>query len=47
MKMNRRLIIGAVMLAAFILFLIGDRNNEPFEIQSNGATMCMACIGLE
>ena len=32
---------------AFMLFLIGDSRNEVLEIQNNGATMCMACIGLE
>lgn len=36
-----------VFFLVFILFIIGDSNNDPLEIQNNGATMCMACIGLE
>ena len=36
-----------VFFVAFILFIIGDNANDALETQNNGATMCMACIGLE
>ncbi len=36
-----------IFLASLVLLLIGDSKNEVVEIQNNGATMCMACIGLE
>ena len=39
--------VGLILFLAFIFFIIGDSANDAFEIQSNGATMCMACIGLE
>lgn len=44
--MNKFIVI-IVFFIAFILFFIGDNNNEALEIQNNGGTMCMACIGLE
>lgn len=43
--MTRKVIM--VMFLVFILFLIGDSANDALETQNNGATMCMACIGLE
>lgn len=43
----KKLIVIIVFSAAFIFFLAGDNNNEALEIHNNGATMCMACIGLE
>ena len=45
--MNNRILMIVILFAALVLFLIGDSNNEPLETQNNGATMCMACIGLE
>ncbi|MEI6437195.1 MAG: hypothetical protein WCO69_00420 [Candidatus Omnitrophota bacterium] len=43
--MNKKVII--VLFVVFILFLLGDSANDALETQNNGATMCMACIGLE
>ena len=43
----KKFIAIIILSVAFILFLVGDNNNEALEIQNNGATMCMACIGLE
>ena len=43
----KKFIVIIIFSIAFILFFIGDNNNEALEIQNNGATMCMACIGLE
>ena len=40
-------IIAVAFVIVLVLFLIGDSRNEVLEIQNNGATMCMACIGLE
>ena len=45
--MTRWKILTLGFLIALILFLIGNSRNEVLEIQNNGATMCMACIGLE
>ncbi len=39
--------VMTVLFFAFILFFIGNSANDALEIQNNGATMCMACIGLE
>ncbi len=36
-----------VFWTAVLLMFIGDARNEVVEVQNNGATMCMACIGLE
>ena len=35
------------LFLALVFFLVGDVGNDALEIQNNGATMCMACIGLE
>ncbi len=43
--MPRRVII--ILFFVFILFLVGDNANDALETHNNGATMCMACIGLE
>ena len=45
--MSRWKIIAIVILASLAFFIIGDRKNEVLEIQNNGATMCLACVGLE
>jgi len=40
-------IFAVAFVIVLVFFLIGDSRNEVLEIQNNGATMCMACIGLE
>lgn len=40
-------IVVAVFLIAIILIIIGDSKNDVIEIHDNGATMCLACVGLE
>ena len=45
--MRIKVVRVVVFFLAFIFFILGDINNEPLETQNNGATMCMACIGLE
>jgi hypothetical protein len=45
--MKRWKVITVGLLIAAILFLIGDGLNEVLDIHYKGATMCMACIGLE
>lgn len=45
--MARWKVLTVAFLVALIFFLLGDSRNEVLEIQNNGATMCMACIGLE
>ena len=40
-------IIFVVLLISLVLFIVGDSKNEVLETQNNGASMCMACIGLE
>jgi hypothetical protein len=45
--MKIKIVRIVVFFLAFVFFILGDSNNEPLETQNNGATMCMACIGLE
>jgi len=45
--MTRWKLIVFVFVISMIFFIIGDNKNEILEIQNNGATMCMSCIGLE
>lgn len=40
-------IIITVLAISLIFIIIGESRKEVLEIQNNGATMCMACIGLE
>ncbi|MBF0430015.1 MAG: hypothetical protein HQK83_01950 [Fibrobacteria bacterium] len=39
--------ITILYLFAFLFLLLGDLNNDVLEIQDDGASMCLACIGLE
>jgi len=43
----RWVLIVFVLLAGFILFVIGNSRNDVLEIHDEGATMCLECIGLE
>jgi hypothetical protein len=43
----RLAVIVFVLLASFILFVIGNSQNDVLEIHDEGATMCLECIGLE
>lgn len=45
--MTRWKAIVIVLLISFVFFLIGDSKKEVLEIQDNGATICLSCIGLE
>ena len=45
--MSGKIVKALIFILAFTFFIIGDCNNDTLEIQNNGATMCMACIGLE
>ena len=45
--MTKAKILVITLLLSFVFFVIGNSKNEVLEIQNNGATMCLSCIGLE
>ncbi|MBF0253591.1 MAG: hypothetical protein HQL11_00455 [Candidatus Omnitrophica bacterium] len=46
-SVKRWQVLAAAAMMILVFFVIGNAKNEVLEIQNHGATMCMACIGLE
>ncbi|MBF0243985.1 MAG: hypothetical protein HQL31_01765 [Planctomycetes bacterium] len=44
---TRTLAITLAFVVAALFLLAGDLRNDVLEIHTNGASMCLSCIGLE